>query len=270
MCFHTDIFEIGLLSSTSAVHRTGRKDLLKAYASTLLKVGQSRTLLFPTFNYDYFKTRIYDVSNDRVQVGVLNEYFRTLPQSKSKRTHTPVFNFSIFPPESQNTLAPFSITAQNNPFSEKSTFAEMCRAKTWMCFLGAPLARSTLIHLCEYTAKVGFRYAKSFPGVVLSEGRSIPIDFSFRVRIVHPLMPITFDWSRLEREMLSAGVIRTVQVNDTQIFFYRADQAFNYWMDILKKDELGLYTPEGKRSVQKLYDTLGYPLTLEMFELPQP
>jgi hypothetical protein len=82
-------------------------------------------------------------------------------------------------------------------------------------------------------------------------------------------MPVTYDWERLEKEMLEEGIVKRFFCQGAQILFYRADLAVAYWSEILRKDELGFYTPEGRRSVQKLYDTVGYPLTLEMFEEPQ-
>jgi aminoglycoside N3'-acetyltransferase len=258
VCFHTDILALGAGSPSK-----GRRRILEEYGGILRKAVASRATLFPVFNYDYFKTRIYDMGQDRCQVGVLNEYFRASPDAR--RTSTPVFNFCVLNAASGN----FSFETQAVPFSENSTFAEMCRDKTWMVFLGAPLARSTLIHLCDYRAQTGFRYRKRFPGVVRCNGTTVPVDFSFRVRVLHPLMPVTYDWERLEKEMLEEGIVKRFFCQGAQILFYRADLAVAYWSEILRKDELGFYTPEGRRSVQKLYDTVGYPLTLEMFEEPR-
>jgi aminoglycoside N3'-acetyltransferase len=255
VCFHTDILALGVHDPAR-----GRARILSEYETALREAVNGRTALFPAFNYDYFKTRVYDVEHDKCQVGALNEHFRL--QADSRRTLTPVFNFSVLNASSRA----FSIEPQPVPFSERSTFAEMCRDKTWMIFLGAPLAASTLIHLCDYRARTGFRYLKRFPGVVLKDGVSTPVDFSFRVRVMHPLMPTTYDWGRLEQEMTDLGIIKSMSCDGAEILFYRADLAVGYWSEVLQKDELGLYTPEGKRSVQKLYDDLGYPLSIEMFE----
>ena len=64
---HTDI--------TKAVNFKFEKGFfLKKHLDFLSKNLQDSNLFFPSFNYDFLKNQVYNIENDIIQVGILNEW----------------------------------------------------------------------------------------------------------------------------------------------------------------------------------------------------
>ena len=121
---HTDLIRFRFVQRGIPL-QLQRADLFQMIAEE----AAGRTLLFPTFNYDFCQTRVYDILDDPCQVGALNEYVRQL--YPDQRTLTPIFNFCIC-----NNRA-FSLGPVENPFSESSTFSELVRQGAAVVFFGA-------------------------------------------------------------------------------------------------------------------------------------
>ena len=103
--FHTDLGACGPLKGVLK-----RFEYQTIYSEVLFNSSDGRTLLFPLFNYDYSRTRRYNVLEDKCQVGVLNEFIRL--QRPEWRTWTPLFNFMEWPGET------FSLAPSENPIGE--------------------------------------------------------------------------------------------------------------------------------------------------------
>lgn len=258
LCVHTDLLPFGPLDGARK-----RSEMSRLFASAILQALDGRPALFPTFNYDYTKTRLYNVDSDSCQVGALNEYVRT--QEKSCRTRTPVFNFCVL----NDAQALFPMKAADDPFGENSTFAHMRRSKTWLCFLGSTFGGSiTAIHHVEQAVGIGYRYRKPFPGTIVLGGQKQPVDFSFHVRVLDAAMPAP-DHKRGERELLEAGVLHRDAIGTGEVLMMRMDEYFDYWSARLKENELHCFSPEGQVRVRQMFEKYGYPFTLEMFEAPR-
>lgn len=258
LCFHTDMLAFGFLDSSS-----NPRDAVRRHAEALMSAVGARPLLFPTFNYDYTRTRVYNVETDPCQVGALNEHFRR--QSFSSRTLTPVFNFCAM----NDVSGLFSLKAASDPFGEGSTFEDMRRAQTWICMLGAPLAQSlTMNHHVEQSVGIGYRYPKNFPGKVVTKEEAFELSFSFRARVLNHAMP-PYDFARWDWELSFGGLLYKYPLGKGEVAMLRSDLYFDYWYAKLKKNELHPFSLEGQNAVRALYEKYGYPFTLEMFEAPQ-
>lgn len=256
ICLHTDVSAFGFLDSPSPP-----REAVRRFADAILNAAEGRVLLLPTFNYDYTRTRVYDVVNDPCQVGVLNEHFR---RRTGTRTLTPVFNFLAI----NDSNGRFPTAPAPDPFGEFSTFRRMRSNKTLICALGAPLAASlTIAHHAEQSAGVGYRYIKPFPGRAISPDGVIHVldGFHFRARVLNPEMP-SYDYPRWEAELLSEGIIQKHQLGAGTVVTYRADQHFDYWYARLKENELHPFSEADRVKVRALYEKYGYPFKLEMFE----
>ena len=69
---HSDIFH-----GFTPTNFKSRKDLLKEQINFVEEISGEKNLVFPTFNYDFLKNGEYSIDNDKSQVGVLSEYFRS-------------------------------------------------------------------------------------------------------------------------------------------------------------------------------------------------
>lgn len=156
-------------------------------------------LIFPAFNYDYGRTRIFNVDSDPVQVGSLPEYVRASGQYR--RSEIPFFSIS-----SAKDLA-LDTAGEINPFGVKSGFQWLLDQDATLMFAGAALSSITFIHFVEeISGKPVYRYEKSFPGQVVKDGEARGCDLRMHVRPMGVHMD--YDWPRLEHDLLAAGIMK--------------------------------------------------------------
>ncbi|MGD8622757.1 MAG: AAC(3) family N-acetyltransferase, partial [Anaerolineales bacterium] len=250
--FHTDLMRIGIIDEVKP-----REQLLSDYWSLMQEVAGDRCILFPTFNYRFCRDGVYDVGTAPAEVGVLNEYVRSL--HPDLRSRTPVFNFCIL------NNVDFPLSAVANPFSIESTFGDLVKHAARIVFFGSGLHGNTFIHHVEELMDIGYRYIKPFPGEILDiDGSRQRITLQYRVR---PLEGgVSYDWSRLETNLVSEGILEKRPLGNGELMHYRADQLLDHWTEKLREDELYLLTPDSKGEVGVLFEKYGYPLTFENVE----
>lgn len=256
-CFviHTDIthwgFPIGL---------RGREEVLDAYVELLLSASLGRHVVLPTFNYDYGRSRVYDVQKDPCQVGVLNEHIRK--KFLQWRTRTPMFSFvSMTPPL-------FSLEPSRNPFGSESLWKDFCDRNGRVVFLGMDtLAANTFGIYVEELRKTGYRYFKPMPGTIVDDGKRISADFDFRVR---PRRDVLVEWdpAAWKEDLIARKILSSYPLGNTTILSFNALQLLEYWLSRMQDDELFLLTLESRKSIEE-YRTRGgaYPFRYEDFEL---
>jgi aminoglycoside 3-N-acetyltransferase len=252
IALHTDLPSVGFF-------RLGvpRQQQLADLFQMLVEGSAGRTLLFPTFNYDFCRTGVYDPVADPCQVGVLNEYVRTL--HPRERTLTPVFSFCI------HNNRDFSLEPAENPLSATSTFGELVARRATVAFFGA-LVGNTFLHHIEDVMEVGYRYIKPFPGVIRRDGADRQIVLRYRVR---PLIEglDDYDVDRLAHDLLDNQLLHQAPLGNGKLFWFRADRMVEYSCMRVKEDELYLLAAASRRKVQELYAQYGKPLRYEAVEL---
>lgn len=252
IAFHTDM--IGLKFVQPRIMISQQFDNL---LNLLLKASNERTLLFPTFNYDFLKTGLYNVESDVCQVGAFNEHIRKL--FSKQRTKTPVFNYCII--NNKN----FDFEIRDNPFSDNSIFDSMVKNKTTIGFLGADFSVNTFIHYSEEVAGIGYRYHKLFHGFVNTHESKTNLTFKYRVR---PTLEkaVDYDWKKIETDLGNSGLLHKANSDVCKISYFRADKAHDFILNKIINDELYLLTPASKKIVLELYSKYGSPLLLDKIE----
>lgn len=247
---HTDM--IGL---KFAQPRTPIVQQFENLLGMLTEATNGRTLLFPTFNYDFLKTGIYNVEKDACQVGAFNEYVRkTHPEL---RTLTPTFNYCILNNKD------FDFSAVNNPFGMGSIFDQMLKNNSIIAFLGASFAANTFIHYVEEMANIGYRYKKVFTGKILNENKEKIVEFIYRVR---PLTEnsVIYNWDKIEKDLVKRNLLQ--KAANINLMYFCIKDVFEFLMNKLYDDELYLLTPESQAKTKMLYSKYGKPLTYEVME----
>jgi aminoglycoside 3-N-acetyltransferase len=249
---HTDLLRIRFSRPSCSLQRQ-LADLFQMIA----ECSAGRTLLFPTFNYDFCRTRVYDPLVDPCQVGILNEYVRQL--HPDQRTLTPIYNFSLCNNRT------FSLEPVENPFSEVSTFAEIVRQGSVVVFFGASFGANTFIHYPEEVVAVGYRYLKPFPGVIRRDHSDQHIVLDYRVR---PLIKgaVDYDWDRLALDLFENGLLHQFPLGSGRLLWFRADRLLEYWCMRMAEDELYFLTATSRRKTKELYEQYGKPLRYESIE----
>jgi aminoglycoside N3'-acetyltransferase len=252
LVLHTDLLRMRYVQRGSSLEQQ-----MDSLFQMLVSSSADRTLLFPTFNYDFCRTRVYDPSVDPCQVGSLNEYVRQ--RFPGERTLTPVFNFCVY----RNRA--FSNEPAENPFGETSTFAEMVRQRTAVVFLGASFSANTFVHYVEEVADVGYRYLKPFPGVIRHEDGDREILFRYRVR---PTIEgaVEYDWDRLAHDLFDGGILHQLPLGEGHLLWFGADRLLEDWRARMARDELCFLTAASRKKTEELYARYGKPLRYEAVE----
>lgn len=249
---HTDLFRMRFVQRKIPLQQQ-----LKDLFQILVKASDGKTLLFPTFNYDFCRTHSYNPSSDPCQVGTFNEYVRQL--YPDARTLTPVFNFCVY--NNYN----FSLKPVENPFSEASTFGELTKNNAAILFLGASFSANTFIHYVEECFKIGYRYIKLFPGIIHNNETEQKILLQYRVR---PMIDnaVVYDWDRLLIDLVNSEILHQIPFGSSNLLWFNSRQLLNNWLEHLKNDELYFLTDSSRRKIEELYAKYGRPLCFENLE----
>ena len=247
VAIHTDISRIGVPEGATS------KDAIKTiYGEILDAIASERTVLVPTFNYDFCKTGVFSVEGDPSQLGQFTEYMR---QRTTLRTQTPVFNFAVF----NNSGCP--LEPSDNPFGTSSTFQWLMDNDGWVAFYGAKFMYNTFVHYIEESIPITYRYHKRFPGVVTIGEVSQKIELIYRVK---PMIPgaVDYDWTRLQNETVEAGIVESHGVGRGEVLVFRCRALYDFWRNKMLRDDRYLLTAESRMKTDDLFSRYGCPLTV--------
>jgi aminoglycoside N3'-acetyltransferase len=237
-----------------------KDSFLNLHFQFLSDIGKGKSLFFPSFNYSCLKTGKYQVQEDEVQVGVLNEYIRK--KDDYYRDSMPVFNFV------SNTKQNYVNIEDNNiidPFGFNSTFDFLKKNHSFLLHYGSDFHTSTIIHYVErLSGKLVYRYDKEFSIEILNEGIIKNVKFNYHVR---PLFfDLDYDWFKLEEDIKSHNLLHEYKSGRTKILGVKIDQLVEYWLGKLDEDPLYFLDVPTKRNVLKKLDELGTKFELKHFE----
>ena len=139
-------------------------------------VGESGTIVFPTFTYSATKGELFNVSETKSEVGVLSEYFRN--RRSVVRSLHPVFSVAAI--GSKKEL--FAKSKVDDCFGEKTCFDLLFNLNSWIFTMGCSFDRITFIHYIDQKLKIGHRYFKTFPAVIDTGLERISIELQYYVR----------------------------------------------------------------------------------------
>lgn len=249
---HSDLVRVGFVSKGRSLDQQ-----LADWLAMIVAASGGRTLLFPTFNYDFARTGVFRPESDPGQVGALNEYVRR--QAPDQRTLTPIFNFAVLNRKG------FPLEPSANAFDDASAFGRLRLAGGGVVFLGAGPSANTFIHHVEEAAGIPYRYLKPFAGVIEMADGPQPVTVLYRVRPVEP-GAVEYDWQRLASDLRSRRILLAFPMGNARLEFYRAQELYAYWLERLAEDEHFLLTDESRRRVSRLYAEQGKPLTYRSVE----
>jgi aminoglycoside 3-N-acetyltransferase len=234
--------------------------LLSAHIEALEYCASSRSLLFPTFNYQFPKTKLYNINSTPSEVGQLSEFAR---KNWAKwRTDVPMYNFCGVGEE-------LSLSHEDiiNPFGEHSVFAEVTNNDGVVLMYGTSVARSTIIHYIEHMIDGGplYRYDKEFYGTV-SDVNGVDKNITL-INHVRPLVKqIVYDWDKIEQDLLKDGILLPIKEGASFAFIYSAQKIFDYLSLRIESDPFYLIDDESKLWAIPMIDKLGRRLHLSDFE----
>jgi len=237
-----------------------RSVYLDSHIALLRESAGDRPLWCPAFNYDFGKSRIFDVANSESQLGPITERFRT--NAAEWRTAVPIF------PVSGTGLQPTQSWGRDtDPFGNDSMFAELIGLDGVVLYYGETFHYNTLVHRSE-RASGGpvYRYDKVFAGdVVMTDGAVVPGTLVYHVR---PLgTGLDYDWPRLLGEALEAGVCKRLE-GTSEVLAASARGLHDLWVRDLRDDPLALLDEKSRKWVEPAIEELGRRFVITDFEGP--
>ena len=252
---HSDIKNLFLFEFKS------KSDFLEKHLRNINDIFYEFNIWMPSFNYDFTKTGIYNVKEDKCQVGVLNNYYRS---SCDWRTTTPVFNFygtgkyPINKIHSENNI---------NPFLYGSEFHYLYESNSLYCHYGSNISHSTLLHYVENISEnLLYRYSKKFHGVIKDKGFTAKVVLDYHVT---PLKTrVKYNWVKIHLDLLKENLIHEYKIfgDVNYISIFSVKKVSDYWIDKIKGDPFYFLDEESKKWVIPKIDQLGRGFELNDFE----
>ncbi|MGK2961689.1 MAG: AAC(3) family N-acetyltransferase [Gemmatimonadaceae bacterium] len=237
-----------------------RSAYLDSHNALLRESAGNRPLWCPTFNYEFGKSRVYDVANSESQLGPITERFRT--GAAEWRTPVPIFPVSGIGLRPEQYWGP-----DTDPFGPDSMFAELIEMDGVVLYYGDTFHYNTLVHQSERSSGGPvYRYDKIFPGdVVMTDGAIVPGTLVYHVR---PLgTGLDYDWARLLGEALEAGVCRRLE-GGNEVLAASAKGLHDLWVRDLRDDPLALLDAKSRNWVEPAIEELGRRFVITDFEGP--
>ena len=237
-----------------------RTAFLDAHIELLIGATDGRTLICPTFNYDFGKTRVLDLTQSESQLGPVTERFRT--NAAEWRTPIPIFTVSGIGAEPRPKWGD-----ETDPFGKDSIFAELIENDGVVLYYGDTFDSNTLVHQAEriHGGPV-YRYDKLFRGAVVREnGTREEGSLLYHVRPFGT--GLDYDWPRLQDEALDAGVLKRLD-GSPEVLAASARALHDLWVNDMKHDPFALLDEKTRKWVEPAIDELGRRFVLTDFEGP--
>lgn len=129
------------------------------YDSLLNAIGKNGTLILPLFNFDFPKTKFFDIRISPSHMGALTEIGRK--NKNAVRTGHPIYSFSIIGKHSDK----FKNIDNYSGYGQNSPFAKIKELNGKIAVIGLSDQNSmTSYHFVEEQNLVNYRYFKEFEG----------------------------------------------------------------------------------------------------------
>ncbi|MED1873006.1 AAC(3) family N-acetyltransferase [Brevibacillus borstelensis] len=229
-----------LLRLTIEAYRHGEKVDGNLFIDKLQSIiGESGTLLFPTYNWDFCNGTAFDYRNTPSKTGALSNL--ALKRADFSRTKHPIYSFAVWGKD-RDYLCGLNNTSS---FGHDSPFAYLHQQKAKMLVIGLDYSRSfTFVHYVEELEKVDYRYLKNFTGPYIdAAGYEEERTYSMYVRdiergVVNVFLQPLID--RLEQERASSFY----EINKVPIYMIDLETAFRVIQDEIRNN--------GARNLYKL------------------
>mgnify|MGYP000088286293 CR=1 FL=1 len=208
-------------------------------------------LIFPAFNYDFTKTKIFDVRKTPSQVGTLTNY--VLSRGDYSRSRTPVFSFL-----SRSKYLPLDSLS---PFSEGSVLDYLYNCDGSVLFYGTIIESITYLHYVESKYGTPYRYDKKFNGKIILDNTLNDVSVKFHVR---PLgLDLNYNWDFLLGILRENNVIVDLGRN---FFGIKVRDISNIWGEVIKEAPTKILSKECANEVQNKLDIIGRRFLISDFE----
>ena len=250
---HSDLF--GALDVVrNRIQTSNKQEILDQHLNFLIDTFGKESLILPSYNYDFPKTKQFDLKNTPSQLGQLSQH--CLTHGLFGRTKTPIFNFLT---DIKDLLSEI-IT---EPFGKSSVFDFIYNNNGTVLFYGASIISCTYLHFVE--SQFGpplFRYDKTFSGDLVDGIEIVPIHVNFHVRPLGAVLE--YDADKMYQSLESRGAIRFLYKR--RVFAVKAKDLSEIWGGALTSNPYFLLKQSNQVRMKQLCELLGRRVVLRDFE----
>ena len=206
-----------------------------------------KSFILPAYNYDFGKTRIYNVVKDQSQTGLFTEFCRK--KNFFFRSYTPMFS-SI---SMNKNLIKKNIKSEINPFDRSSEWENLYNKKGKIVNYGVSFT-PTYIHYIENKSRmINYRKEKRFDGkIVLPNKKRQKISLIFSVRPKN--LNISYDTKKVRKDLKKEGILKSYNINNN--FYYEITDAKDFCDFAINKIRIDEYYFLDKKTVHNLKQKL--------------
>jgi aminoglycoside N3'-acetyltransferase len=234
-----------------------KSDYLSNHIDLLLDLNCD--LFLPVFNYNFAKTKLFDVLNDNSQVGVLNEFFR----KKYAQWQTPIPFYSV---AGIGEIPEYRFCNNINLFDESSIWGYLYKKNATIMYYGASFSSTTVIHFVEKISnKLCYRYEKQFDGqIILNENKKRAISVNMHVRPMNNYLE--YDWFKLENDLYENKMLIQFKEGQADIRIINLRDLVDFWLLRLNENRLYFLDNKSLLWVKPLLDKINRPFEQFDFE----
>jgi hypothetical protein len=250
---HSDVFKTFVFIKEAHKSIETRRDALSLHFNFLCNLFGKNNIILPSFNYDFSKTKIYNVKLTDSQVGSLTNF--VLKSNLLKRTKTPIFSFL--------TNIADLLSEHNFPFSSGSVFDFIHRNDGSIIFYGAEISSCTFLHFVE--SQYGppkYRYDKRLTGTITDGHSTNPTFVEFHVRPFG--LKLDYNWNFLFKLLFDNGAIYKLSNN---FFAIKARDVSNIWGNYFLKNQFDILSIDTKKIIFNKFISIGRRFTQKDFEM---
>ena len=248
---HSDVFKMFYLIKQNFRKRDKNK-LEQKHFDLLRNQFGSQNILIPSFNYQFSKTKIFDLKKTPSQVGALSNFI--LNNDFFYRTDTPFFSFL----HKMSRNLSFGYT----PFGNESVFDYVFKNKGSIIFYGAEINSCTFIHYLESANQPPiYRYDKKFKGSIINGNSIKDVEVEFHVKPNNFFF--NYDWNKIFNLLSNKKIFKTFGRN---FFGFKTRDIYEIWLDKFNKDQFFFLHKSCKNKVRNKYEKLGRRFQIKDFE----
>jgi aminoglycoside 3-N-acetyltransferase len=210
----------------------GPQTVIRALEAAL---GESGTLIMPTFNFDFNKGQPWDVRTTPSRMGVLTELVRQDP--RAKRVFHPFYSFAVMGKHADM----LGSLRYKSAYERNSVFGKLRDLDGKIMVIGLSYTNSmTFFHHIEQMEGVDYRFLKQFTGEVTDEnGNTYTETFEMLVRdidkgVITEVDPMGF-------LMEEKGVIKVRKIGEADVKLMKANEVYEFTAREMRRDPHLLY-----------------------------
>jgi aminoglycoside 3-N-acetyltransferase len=237
---HTDISKIDLAILRNKKYGANPQNRALNY---LIKYFKHEEIWFPSYNYNFGETKIFNPKLDGTSVGAIN--LAALQMRNSIRTLTPIYSYVGFGKVLEPKLKPVY-----KPFNVDSELQDLLDLDSEVVFFGAQFNSFTFLHYIEEKNEINYRYVKKIAGHIQIDNKKYETLVEMKVR---PLGKIfNYDWRKIENDLIENKIIRTLKKVGNNSSLLNMSESLGFITKQIEKDPYYLLDEQTKNWVVTL------------------